>query len=372
MGCARLGAVLGHLKTPIATRFVTALLSLPDPVLDRIAGVPGPVVQDGQVLNPSLGALAALGERFGGVGRVTPDVQVRRRQMSRFAAYGLPKRTDVRVTGRMARLGGPERGEVDRGEVERPVRIYRPFGLDRAVPGIVYFHGGGWVLGDLHAYDNTCRLVAAEARAVVVSVDYRLAPEDPFPAAVDDAVGAYNWTIDHAGELGIDPERVGVMGDSAGGTLAAVTARLCTLDGHGGDRPPPALQSLVYPATDLRIDARSIDLFADRFFLTRDDMEWYRSCYLPDEADWTDVRASPLLADDFAGLPPALVVTAGFDPLRDEGNAYADALRDAGVEVLHRCYEDMIHGFFGIALFPGGYDTCAEICRATGNLLHQT
>lgn len=352
-------AVSANLRTPLATRFMTGLLSLPTPLLHRIAAGSGPTVQDGHVLNPAVGALAALGDRFGGVGSTTHDLDLRRRQMSRFAALGMPRRTDVRVNDRIADLDG----------IERPVRIYRPFGITEAQPAIVYYHGGGWVMGDLDSHDSTCRLIAAEAAAVIVSVDYRLAPENPFPAAVDDAIAAYGWVVDGAHELGIDPQRVGVMGDSAGATLAAVTAQAYTFGDAAGDRPPPGAQGLVYPATDMRISSRSVELFSDRFFLPMADLEWYRSCYLPDEADWTDVRASPLLADDFAGLPPAVVITGGFDPLRDEGNAYAGALADAGVPVIHRCYEDMIHGFFGMGIIPGGYETCAEISRAVGSLL---
>lgn len=348
-----------NLRTPLATRFMSGLLSLPDPVLRRIAAGSAPLEQDGHVVNTSVAALAALGDRFGGVGSTTHDLDVRRVQMSRFAALGMPRRTDVRVHDRLADLDG----------IQRPVRIYRPFGITDAVPGIVYYHGGGWVMGDLDSHDSTCRMIAAEADAVVVSVDYRLAPEDPFPAAVDDAIAAYGWVVDRATELGIDADRIGVMGDSAGATLAAVTARAYTYGEVPGDRPAPAAQGLVYPATDMRIDSPSVEMFSDRFFLPMTDLEWYRACYLPDEADWTDVRASPLLADDFAGLPPAVVVTGGFDPLRDEGNAYADAMADAGVPVIHRCYEDMIHGFFGMGIIPGGYETCAEIARAVGSLL---
>lgn len=347
------------LRASLGFRAAKAFLGLPPTVLNRLAGLREPVVRDGRVLHPSLAALLAVSERLD-VSRSTDDVATRRAELSRFATLGMPLRTDVRVTGRVAELD----------TVPCPVRVYRPFGITSSLPGIVYYHGGGWVTGDLDSHEGTCRLLAAEARAVVVSVDYRLAPEDPFPAATDDAAAAYRWCVDHAAELGMDAERIGVMGDSAGGTLAAVTARSCTLGDTAGDRPTPAAQGLVYPATDAHMETASIDLFADGFFLTKTDMEWFRGHYLPDPAAFDDVRASPLLAHDFAGLPPAVVVTAGFDPLRDEGDAYAAKLAEAGVRVIHRCYDDMVHGFFGMGVLPGGLDTCVEVCQAMGTLLH--
>ncbi len=345
-------------KRGIAHRAATVLLGLPTPVLDRISGARGPVVVDGRALHPALVAMLALAERTNTT-RSTADVATRRAELSRLAGIGMPRRTDVRVTNRIADLGGG---------AERSVRIYRPFGITEELPGIVYYHGGGWVTGDLDTHDGTCRLLAAEARAVVVAVDYRLAPEDPFPAAVDDAIGGYAWAVAHARSLGVVPERIGVMGDSAGGNLAAVVAQQVTRE--PGDLPIPAAQGLVYPATDAHMTSRSHDLFADGFFLTRADMEWFRGHYLPDPTAFDDVRASPLLADDFIGLPPAVVVTAGFDPLRDEGDAYAAKLNEAGVRTIHRCYDDMVHGFFGMGVLPGGLATAAEISGAMGALLH--
>lgn len=346
-------------RASLGFRTAKSFLGMPQPLLNRLSGVTEPVVRDGRVLHSSLAALLALSERLN-VSRSTSDVATRRAELNRFAAVGMPLRTDVRVRGRVADLD----------TTSCPVRIYRPFGITEALPGIVYFHGGGWVTGGLDSHEGTCRLLAAEARAVVVSVDYRLAPEHPFPAAVDDGVAAYRWCVDHAGELGVVATRIGVMGDSAGGTLAAVTARACALEGAVRRRPAPVAQGLVYPATDAHLTSRSHDLFAEGFFLSRDDMEWFRGHYLPNRSDWDDRRASPLLAEQFEGLPPALVVTAGFDPLRDEGDAYAAKLVDAGVPVIHRCYDDMVHGFFGMGVIPGGLDTCAEICRAMGTLLH--
>ncbi|MBS1847738.1 MAG: alpha/beta hydrolase [Actinobacteria bacterium] len=347
--------MVGPYRRSVANRAATRLLGLPPWLLDRLGGVHGPVVRDGRVLHPALAALLGIAARTG-QDRSIGDAVARRAELDRLAGLGMPTRTDVRVVERVADLGG----------VERRVRVYRPFTVVDEMPGIVYYHGGGWVTGSLVSHDGTCRVLAAEADCVVVAVDYRLAPEDPFPAAVDDAVAAYRWTVEHARELGVTDGRIGVMGDSAGGTLAAVVAQQVA---SVADVPAPAAQGLIYPATDAHLSSRSIEVFADGFFLSRADMEWFRARYLPDEATWDDVRASPLLAEDLSGLPPALVATAGFDPLRDEGDAYAHRLADAGVRVVHRCYDDMVHGFFGMGVLPSGMETITELCRAMGELV---
>jgi acetyl esterase len=224
-----------------------------------------------------------------------------------------------------------------------PVRLSRPLGsrVDERLPTLVYFHGGGWTFGDLDTHDVVCRELANLARCAVASVDYRLAPEHKFPVAVEDAVAATRWIAREAGALGLDAGRIAVGGDSAGGNLAAVVA-LVARDAGG---PPLALQLLIYPATDMAADTASHREFGDGYVLTRDAILWSRANYLrsPDEvADW---RASPLRAPDHSGLPPAYVVTCGFDPLRDEGRAYAERLRSAGVPVTYECFEGMVHGF---------------------------
>jgi acetyl esterase len=206
---------------------------------------------------------------------------------------------------------------------------------------VVYYHGGGWVVGDLDTHDATCRHLAHDTTAAVLALDYRLAPEHRFPAAVDDAVAAFAWAVREAPALGADPACVGVAGDSAGGNLAAVVAQVTTR--AGGARP--VAQLLIYPVTDLSTKHPSYRLFSAGFFLTEADMDWYRGSYLPDESAARDPRASPLLAADLSGLPPAIVLTAGFDVLRDEGEAYARRLRDAGVPVELRRNAGQIHGF---------------------------
>lgn len=230
-----------------------------------------------------------------------------------------------------------------------PVRIYRPGG-DGPHPVVVYLHGGGFVIGGIDTHDGLCQQLSVETPAIVVSVDYRLAPESRFPAAVDDAVAATAWVAAHAAELGGDPARVAVAGDSAGGNLAAVTARKAR--DNGG--PAIAFQLLVYPVTDLAGSHPSQTENAEGYMLTAEMMEWFKHHYLGG-ADAADPDASPLLADDLAGLPPALVITAEYDPLRDEGEAYAARLAAAGVEARASRHAGMIHGFVSMGgLLDGG------------------
>jgi acetyl esterase len=224
-----------------------------------------------------------------------------------------------------------------------PVRLYRPAGVpvSTPLPALVFFHGGGWVIGDLETHDVLCRQLTAGAGISVVNVDYRLAPEHKFPAAVDDAWAATRWVAAHGPEHGIDPGRLAVGGDSAGGNLAAVVALLAR--DHGA--PPLALQLLTYPVTDVAAESTSYAEFADGFMLTRESMRWFIAHYLRGAQDALDWRVSPLRAPSLSGVAPALIVTAGFDPLRDEGEAYARRLREAGVRVDTICYGGMIHGF---------------------------
>lgn len=238
------------------------------------------------------------------------------------------------------------------------LRVYRPVKGEK-LPALVYFHGGGWTIGDIDTHDVLCRQLAIGARCVVVSVDYRLAPEYPFPAAVEDCFAATRHVADNAAKLNIGSIAVG--GDSAGGNLAA-TVSLMARDAGG---PAIAFELLIYPATDQRGGTPSNERNGQGYLLTRDAMEYFRRGYLPDEKDWLDWRASPLLAKSHANLPPALVITAGYDPLLDEGRAYAERLKAAGVRVEYREYADMVHGFI---LFGGVLDTAnaavAECCAA--------
>jgi acetyl esterase len=223
-----------------------------------------------------------------------------------------------------------------------PVRYYRPAGsaVGTALPTLVYYHGGGWVIGDLDTHDVICRGLANAGAFAVVSVDYRLAPEHPFPAAVEDAVAAVRWLADGNHDLAIDRGRIAVGGDSAGGNLAAVVCLACR---NGG--PAISAQMLIYPATDMHRDTASHRQFGAGHLLTAPMQDWFRAQYVPEPTQWNDWQVSPLLADDHAGLPPAHVLTAGCDPLRDEGKAYADTLKASGVAVDYVCVDGQIHGF---------------------------
>ncbi len=221
-------------------------------------------------------------------------------------------------------------------------RFYTPASNGPAAePLLVYYHGGGWVLGDLDTHDGVCRFLAAHSSAKVLSIDYRLAPEHPFPAPIEDAHAAFDWAVAHASELGADPARIAVGGDSAGGNMATVVCHMAR-DGGG---PHPALQLLIYPATDALENRRSRELFAEGFLLTAADMDWFQESYLPNRADEADPRASVFRAEDLSGLPPAYVLTAGFDPLRDEAEAYAERMQQAGVPVALCRYQGLIHSF---------------------------
>ena len=241
----------------------------------------------------------------------------------------------------------PVRSAVDRrvpgpaGEV--PVRIYTP-NAPAPLPLLVYFHGGGWVLGGLDTHDGTCRELANGTGCVVVSVDYRLAPEHKFPAAAEDCYAVTQWAAAHAAELGADAKRLAVGGDSAGGNLAAVVAQIAR--DRGG--PPIVFQLLIYPVIAAAFDTPSYRDNAEGYLLTAGDMRWFWNHYLASSADAANPYAAPLSARTLAGLPPALVITAEFDPLRDEGELYAHRLEEAGVPARLTRYDGMIHGFFGM------------------------
>jgi acetyl esterase len=239
-----------------------------------------------------------------------------------------------------------------------PLRLFRPVMTDQALPVLLYLHGGGWTIGDLDTHDVLCRQLAREAGCAVVSVDYRMGPEHRFPAAVEDCVQAFGWVLSHAVDLKLDPARTAVGGDSAGGNLAAA---LCLVQREAG-RPLPGFQLLIYPATDMRAVAPSHTTNGQGYMLTNDSIAWYRGNYIADPADWADWRASPLLAARHAGLPPALVLTAGFDPLRDEGLQYANALSAAGVPTQYVCFERQIHGFITMGRVIEEAHTAVGLC----------
>ena len=243
-----------------------------------------------------------------------------------------------------------------------PLRLYRPLMPEAGMvlPVLVYFHGGGWTIGDLDTHDVLCRQLCAAAGVAVVAVDYRLGPEHRFPAAVDDSVAATRWVRREAAALGIDGARVAVGGDSAGGNLAAVVALSMR---EAGDAAL-AFQLLIYPATDQRAGAPSHTSNGQGYLLTRDSIAYYRGHYIADSAQWADWRVSPLLAADLTRLPPALVLTAGYDPLRDEGLQYADALSAAGNRVQYICFERQVHGFITMGRVLDEAHTAVALCAS--------
>lgn len=307
-----------------------AVFSLPDAAQRLLAGG-GVVVRDGYTLDPQVQHMLAVSRRMGRGAFAGQSVEAARRDMDRDCRLMAPRSGPMEQVLEL-RFEGPG-GEI-------PARLFRPPGLGRTAPALVYFHGGGFVVGSVASHDGVCRLFAEQARCAVISVEYRLAPEHRFPAAPEDALAAFRGVVARAGELGIDPRRVAVGGDSAGGNLSAVVS----LETRG-EAARPAFQLLIYPAVDLTMSFPSIASLAEGFMLDRAKMDWFMSHYLRSDADRTDPRASPWFVADVSGAPPAAVFTAGFDPLRDEGQAYARKLADAGVPTTHVCHGGMFHGF---------------------------
>jgi acetyl esterase len=289
---------------------------------------------DGQTLDPDLQLLLRL-ERLTDAGTPASTPQRRREHLDVASAL----------------VGGPLVAGVTTTEIAIPAertdqpglaaRLYTPDGLPPGSPLLVYHHGGGWVTGSLDSHQPVCGFIAAQAGVRVLAVGYRLAPEHPFPAAITDAVAAYRFAREHAAELGADPAAIAVGGDSAGANLAAAAAHLAIR----GAEPKPAFLLLFYPPCDAVHRAPSRELFASGFLLTDADIVWFCDHYMPPTVDRSDPRASILLADDLTGMPPTYLVTAGFDPIRDEGEMYARRLADAGVPVVLRRQPDLVHGF---------------------------
>jgi acetyl esterase len=322
-----------------------AMPRVPDPVKRLLLGGRSLTV-DGNTLDTTLHLMLAAQRVAGLNGLVgSDDVGNARTQLEALAA-GFKQNIPVGAVTNLS-IPGPA-GDI------RALH-YRPpnHGQD---PLLVFFHGGGQVIGSIEIYDDLCRHMCRTGGLHVLSVDYRLAPEHKAPAGIADAFAAYLWAVENAAALGADRSRIGVGGDSAGGNLAALVAHRA----RDEDVQRPAVQMLLYPVTNYRDETRSQTLFADGFFLTKRDLHWFRAHYLGDsELDPSDPRVSPLLADDLSGLAPALVVTAGFDPLRDEGEQYAEAMRSAGVTVDYREFGSLIHGFANF--FPLGGDSATAM-----------
>ena len=278
-----------------------------------------------------------------------------------------------KVPYQMIELGGPEEpvAQVEArllpGSVQIPVRVYRP-SVAQDLPVLMYFHGGGFVICNLDKHDRTCRMLANASGCVVVSVDYRLAPEHRFPAAAEDAYSATRYVAEHAGEFGIDPSRIAVGGDSAGGNLATVVAMMAR------DRGGPVLkfQLLIYPVTDFTEHVTQSERdYGHGHFLDEELVDWFADQYFATEADRHSPYGSPLKASDVRGLPPAMIITGECDPLRDQGEAYADKLRSAGVAVVLKRYDGMIHPFVSLAaIVDAGREAINESASAVRQALN--
>jgi acetyl esterase len=323
-----------RLPPPIEHRVLKAVCGMP-PAAQRL--LLGKRVQiDGQLLATDIQALlwlarlTGLGDFYAGM---SPAEARQQNRISARVASGSRPRPMARVEQRtIPGAAGP-----------LPVRLYVPGGQPTEAPAplLVFFHGGGWVIGDLDTHDCVCRFLAAASGASVLAVDYRLAPEHPFPAAVEDAWSAFAWAVENAAAIGADPERIAVGGDSAGGNLAAVVSLLAREAGE----PLPAMQLLIYPVTDTEGKMASRLTFAEGFILTAADMDAFEAAYLPGGVGLDDPRISILHVADLSALPPAYVATAGFDPLRDEGEAYALRMREAGTRVALRRHAGLVHSF---------------------------
>lgn len=323
---------------------VRAILALPEALQRAFAGKP--VVRDGQRLALDAQVMLKL-QRLSGAALVMPGGVGPSRVAMERSRHLVGGPLDRSVAGRA--IGIPqENGEL-------AATLYTPQGLAAGSGLLLFLHGGGWVVGSRASHDQVARYLARRAGVRVLSVEYRMAPEHPFPAAVEDAVAAFDYAYAKAADLGADPERIAVGGDSAGGNLAAVIAQQAVR--RGG--PAPVFQLLLYPAADATTRRPSRELFADGFFLTSADMDWFAERYVPATADRADPRLSPLLAEDLTGLPPAYVGTAGFDPLRDEGEAYARALKEAGVEVWLSRQEGLFHGYVNYLGLGGTFRAAA-------------
>jgi acetyl esterase len=344
-------AELPRLPPAVEHRFLKFVCGLPPRLQGRLFGPP-PVIE-GQRLASDIHALLRIAELFRGDSLRSKgdpnEARAERHHEARIVGHRPPiamQRVEaVQLDGPAGKIGA---------------RLYTP-PTQRTPPLLVYFHGGGWVIGDLETHDDPCRFLAAHSGAKVLAVDYRLAPEHPFPAAVEDAEAAYGWAVGNTERLGVAPGRIAVGGDSAGANLAAAVC----LAARDGDVPPPSMQLLIYPVTETAGEAPSRRTFGEGFLLTRRDMDWFEERYLPPDVDRADPRVDVLRAPDLSSLPPAYVATAGFDPLRDEGEAFAERLREAGVRVALRRHPGLVHTFANLtAICPSARAAMLEAAGA--------
>jgi acetyl esterase len=347
-------AELPRLPPAAEHRLLKAICGLPRGVQRLLFGAPPQV--DGQTLANDVHALLQIAKLARGEslteGASVAEARAHRRLEAEIVAERPPlpmaRVEPLELSGPAGTLGA---------------RLYVPPTASGQPPAslLVYYHGGGWVIGDLETHDGPCRFLAAHAGVQVLAIDYRLAPEHPFPAAAEDACAAYEWASANAARFGVEPARIGVGGDSAGANLAAVAC----LQARDAGPPSPAMQLLIYPVTDCAEELPSRRLFGDGFLLTRPDMDFFEGTYLPPGADRGDPRVSVLRADNLGQLPPAYIATAGFDPLRDEGEAYALRLLEAGVKVALRRHPDLVHTFANLtAICPSARQAMLEAAGA--------
>ncbi|MCA6230392.1 MAG: alpha/beta hydrolase [Phenylobacterium sp.] len=332
------------------------ILSLPAPVLRLLSGGVA-TYREGRTLDPRLQFLAAGARRGRPMSAMTPE-EARRASAAAFRATAEAPPSGVRI----------EALTVPGGEGDRPARLYRPSRPSPEVPVLVFAHMGGGVIGDLDTTEGFCGRLAETLRGLVLSVEYRLAPEHRFPAGYEDVLAAFRWARDNAGALGAPAGRAAIGGDSMGGLFAAALAQELKRAGE----PGPELQLLVYPCVDLASETPSMTAFADAFPLDRATMDWFVGHYLPPGGDPADPRNAPGRTEDLSGLAPAVIATAGFDPLVDQGEAYARRLAAAGVPVDYRRYDSLVHGFtaFG-GVVPEAQRACGEIAGLVAARLSQ-
>ncbi|MEM1104828.1 MAG: alpha/beta hydrolase [Pseudomonadota bacterium] len=327
---------------------VKLILKLPEGVLVRMSGG-APTQLGGRTLDPHLQFLAHGAKRQPPMSSMTA-VDGRAVSAAGLAMFEAPPEPGVAWSD--SALDAPDRAI--------PIRTYRPDRQDPTAPVMVYFHFGGGVIGDLDTCHAFCTMIAATAACPVVSVDYRLAPEHKWPAGLDDCQFAYEWALKNAESLGAPAGQAAIGGDSMGGNFSAIIAQECKRNAI----PSPVLQLLIYPATDVSQDTPSRTTYGETYPLSTETMEWFMGHYIPDGADPADLRMSPAQEMNLEGLAPAIVVTAGFDPLVDEGEAYAKRLDAAGVDTMYRCYDRLAHGFTAFtAVAPAADKACREIAE---------
>ena len=341
------------MPSPATQRMVVrTLLSLPVPVLRLMSGG-GVVYQGGRTLDPRLQYLASQARGAPPMNTLSPE-EARRGSAATLALVSGPLEPGVRVE--TLSIEGPN-GPI-------PARAYRPEAQDPEAPLMVFAHMGGGVIGDLDMCQAFCSILAKTARGPVLSVDYRLAPEHRFPAGLEDVLAAYRWGRDNAERFGAPVAQAAIGGDSMGGNFAAIACQELKRKGE----PQPALQLLIYPWVDVACESASMTTYADAFPLTRATMDWFMGHYMGPGDSPADSRLSPLRAEDVSGLAPAIVVTAGFDPLLDQGEAYARRLKEAGVPVVYRCYDGLAHAFTAFT----GVVPCADVaCREVAGLVRE-